>query len=100
MNLNDQILPGIGLAGIKLGQSIGEIGVDKEVVKIINGQKIVYLLNEAVCLFLDEADVIWQLSALPGYQGKLNQQHFIGEPVEALINNGWMYSEELDSYSS
>lgn len=98
LKIDDDILPGIGLAGIKVGQSQEDIGIDKRSVKNVNGQKFAYVIDGAVCIFFDDENKVWQLSALAGYEGKLNQKHYINEPIIEVVNDGWTYSEELDGF--
>ena len=98
LKINEEILPGVGLAGIKVGQSCEDIGIDKRSIKTLNGQNFAYKNDGAVCIFFDSENKVWQLSALAGYEGKLNQKHCIGESIVDVISDGWTYSEELDGF--
>lgn len=55
-------------------------------------------MDGAVCILFDDENKVWQLSALVGYEGRLNNKYFINEPIAEVINDGWIYSEELDGF--
>ncbi|TQV66155.1 hypothetical protein FKG94_27415 [Exilibacterium tricleocarpae] len=98
MEISGEIVPGVGLAGIKIGQTLEDIAIDRRSVKSISGQKLAYVMDGSVCILFDDENKIRQLSALSGYKGKLNQKYYIDEPIAEIIDDGWIYSEELDGF--
>lgn len=98
VDINSEILPGVGLGGINIGQSISDVDVREFDIKNINETKCAYCNNGSIFVVFDENNKVRQASALLGYKGRLFERYFIGESVSALSIDGWTFREDLDGF--
>lgn len=99
INTKEDIIPRVGLGGIKIGDKLKDLQSENNAPKIVNGQKMLLLNEGAIFVLFSKEDKVVQVSARRGYEGRLFDRHFVGEPIINYINdNDWEFSESDDGF--
>lgn len=99
IDLNADILPGIGLGGITVGEDFYALDIDSSIIRPTRNDWL-YLVENSIGILIGERDNIIQLSALAGYRGLLNGKYYVGGKIKDVIDDGWVFNEELDGFLS
>ncbi|WP_299589249.1 hypothetical protein [uncultured Microbulbifer sp.] len=96
---NMDIIPHVGLGGIKLGDFLGDLKITKNEIKVVNSQKMAVLNDGAIFILFSKDSKVIQLSARDGYKGKLLGIYSVGESILNFVNsNDWFFSESDDGF--
>ncbi len=96
---NIKIIPKIGLGGISIGTDLEKLKLNKSDIRVINSQKFVFLLDDSIFVSFSSENKVEQVSALRGYEGKLINQHYIGESINYFMTSDlWFFSESEDGF--
>lgn len=99
IDVKKEIIPYVGLGGIEIGDFLKDLEIDKGQIRIVNGQKMASIFKGAIIVLFSKNDKVIQLSAQEGYEGKLLNKYYVGQPVQDFMNDSaWIFSEEEDGF--
>ncbi len=93
-----EILPGVGLGGVNIGMSVGDLDIKKSEIKVVNGILTASLESDTIFIIFDTDRVVQQVSAVNNYNGCLNGKYCIGSSVSKLLDDNWFFREDIDGF--
>lgn len=93
-----EILPGVGLGGVNIGMSFGDLDIKKSETKVVNGILTASLESDTIFIIFDSNRVVQQVSAVNDYNGCLDGKYCIGSSVSRLLDDNWFFREDLDGF--